>query len=82
MANKLAYYESDIKKFFKTTPLSLQGEDSLDGLIVQKLSELKILLATRALLKGAEMIIIGNKKVRVINPKQIVHLELVKGECM
>lgn len=26
------------------------------------------------------MIIIGNKKVRVINPKQIVHLELVKGK--
>lgn len=59
VANKLAYYESDIEKlseFFKTTPLSLQGqgEDSLDGLIIQKLSELKILLATRALLKGVQ----------------------------
>lgn len=59
VASKLAYYESDIEKlseFFKTSPLSLQGqgEDSLDGLIIQKMSELKILLATRALLKGVQ----------------------------
>jgi len=57
MAGKIAFYESDIvslTEFFKTSPLSLEdsGLASLDGLIIQKLSELKILLATRSLLKG------------------------------
>lgn len=57
MANRLAFYESDIDKlsqFLKTEPLSLKDgkHDSLDGLIIQKIAELKTLLATRSLLKG------------------------------
>ena len=57
VANKLAFYSSDIDKlyeFFDTSPLSIKGgsAESLDGLIVQKLVELKVLLATRKLLIG------------------------------
>jgi len=57
MANKLSYYVSDIEnleKYFETHPQSLekQSKESLDDLIIQKLSELKILLATRSLFKG------------------------------
>jgi hypothetical protein len=57
VANKIMFYESDIERlssFFKTSPLSLETgtNDSLDGMIIQKLSELKVLLATRELLKG------------------------------
>lgn len=51
-ANRLGYYKSDVDKlmeFFESTPLSLQtGEtETLDGLIIQKLAELKVLLMTR-----------------------------------
>jgi len=57
VANKVAFYEADIYKlteFFDNSQLSLDASinDSLDGMIVQKLSELKILLATRKLIKG------------------------------
>jgi len=57
MANRLAFYASDIDKlseFLKTEPLSLKDADldSLDGLIIQKVAELKTLLATRSLIKG------------------------------
>lgn len=53
--NQMKYYESDVDKlieFFDTTPLSLQTSDTntLDGLIIQRLSELKVLLRTRKLL--------------------------------
>lgn len=55
--NRLGYYKSDVDKlseFFENTPLSLQTEDTetLDGLIIQRLAELRVLLTTRkALLK-------------------------------
>lgn len=55
-ANKLAYYSSDIKAltdFIATSPLSLDNfeHDDLDALIIQKLSELKVLLKVRGTLK-------------------------------
>lgn len=58
-ANKIAFYQSDIDRlseFFKESPLSLDdtNQDTLDGLIIQRLSELKVLLQTRAMLKGEE----------------------------
>lgn len=57
IANRIAFYESDVdalEKYLDTSPISLKDSDkeSLDGLIVQKLSELKTLLAVRKLLKG------------------------------
>lgn len=56
VANKLAYYQSDIDKleeYFSTEPLSLETPtvSTLDSLIVQRISELKVLLETRKLLK-------------------------------
>lgn len=58
-ANKLAYYASDIEAligFFKTSPTSLENpdHDTLDALIIQKVSELKVLLRVRATFKGEE----------------------------
>lgn len=60
MASRLAFYASDIDKlseFLDTAPLSLKGDnlESLDGLIIQKIAELKTLLETRKLLKGASL---------------------------
>lgn len=50
--NKLLFYKQDINKlleFFETSPLSLDDGQTatLDGLIIQKLSELKVLLTVR-----------------------------------
>lgn len=57
VANKIAFYKSDIDKleeYFDSSPISLDDKstDSLDGLIIQKLAELKVLLKTRKLIKG------------------------------
>lgn len=57
-ANKIAFYKSDIDQledFFETSPVSLEDKSlsSLDSLIIQKLTELKVLLQTRKLIKGA-----------------------------
>lgn len=56
-ANRLNYYASDIDKlqeFFEQSPMTIDSKDldSLNALIVQKISELKVLLATRKILKG------------------------------
>lgn len=57
--NRIRYYQSDVDKlseFFDSTPLSLESSDNdtLDGLIIQKLSELKVLLSIRNTLKKNE----------------------------
>ena len=54
--SKLMQYRTDVDSlvtFFKTLPLSLQGQDidNLDEIIINKLKELKILLNVRELLK-------------------------------
>lgn len=55
VANKISFYQSDIdslESFFKDAPISLEGsnKDTLDALIIQRISELKVLLETRRLL--------------------------------
>lgn len=52
----LTYYKSDIDKleeFFDKTLLSLSNShtDTVDGLIIQRLNELKVLINTRKLIK-------------------------------
>lgn len=50
-ANKLAYYKSDVNRleeFFATSPVSLDAEtQTLDSIIIQKVTELKVLLELR-----------------------------------
>ena len=54
-ANKIAYYESDIDKidkFFQNTQLTIKDNtEDLDSLIIQKITELKVLLSIRRKLK-------------------------------
>lgn len=57
IANQFAYYASDIEalsEFLKTSPMSIDKteHDSLDALIIQKLTELKVLLKLRKTIKG------------------------------
>lgn len=56
---ELIYYESDINKleeFFERTQLGLKSKDLevIDGLIVQKMSELKILFSVRKLIRKGD----------------------------